>query len=258
MKKLNLKSYLTGVISTILVTALILSVSAAAITKTLNATYKDIKISVNGNTITPKDATGKVVEPFIVDGSTYLPVRSVAEAVGYEVEWDSATSTAKLTRDFIMVDPIRLAVEETFVNIMAEIGLQKDLSEAYYKYAQAISSVEDRKKFKDTLTGTENIFNPYEEDIKKIEERINNPNLSKESYKEELNNLKELKKKLEDLSEKTILFNSALYNFADIYDNKTVQQLISSYDDLKQVSTDLYTFSFKVQGELFQKLEKDS
>ena len=62
--------------------ALLLStaVYAAARSKTLTAYYNDIKLVVDGVPVTPKDANGTVVEPFIVDGTTYLPVRAIGEA----------------------------------------------------------------------------------------------------------------------------------------------------------------------------------
>lgn len=48
--------------------------------------------SINGKTVTLN------VAPFIEGGSTYLPVRVVAEAMGANVGWDGATSTAILTK----------------------------------------------------------------------------------------------------------------------------------------------------------------
>ena len=61
--------------------------------------YGNIKITLNGNTVTPQDANGTPVEPFTIDGTTYLPVRSIANALGLGVGWDGATSTVKLTSD---------------------------------------------------------------------------------------------------------------------------------------------------------------
>ncbi len=61
-----------------------------------DVTYRDIKIVVDGSQITPTDANGNPVEPFIMDGTTYLPVRAVANAFGKEVGWDDATSTVYL------------------------------------------------------------------------------------------------------------------------------------------------------------------
>lgn len=75
--------------------ALLLSsvVYAATRTKTLTAYYNDIQLVVDGVSITPKDANGTVVEPFIVDGTTYLPVRAVGEALGKTVDWDGRSHT---------------------------------------------------------------------------------------------------------------------------------------------------------------------
>ena len=62
-------------------------------TATMTVTYSDVKIVVDGTEITPKDVNGKYVEPFISDGTTYLPVRAVASALGKEVGWDGDTNT---------------------------------------------------------------------------------------------------------------------------------------------------------------------
>ncbi|MEG2008623.1 MAG: stalk domain-containing protein, partial [Oscillospiraceae bacterium] len=70
--------------------------AASKATKTIEITYRDIKISIDGKQITPKDASGNTVEPFIYNGTTYLPIRAVASALGVEVGWDGDTSTAYL------------------------------------------------------------------------------------------------------------------------------------------------------------------
>lgn len=64
--------------------------------KTATIRYRDIKIVIDGQQITPKDSDGVVVEPFIYDGSTYLPIRAVAGALGLDVGWDGETSTVSL------------------------------------------------------------------------------------------------------------------------------------------------------------------
>ena len=62
-------------------------------TQKLDALYRDIKIFLFGEEITPKDVNGKVVEPFIVDGTTYVPLRAISEAFGLDVRWDSDTAS---------------------------------------------------------------------------------------------------------------------------------------------------------------------
>lgn len=89
------KDKLTGYVAG-LITAVLLCSSAAfaqSIEKTITAVYNNIKIIVNGEEITPTDANGNVVEPFISDGTTYLPVRAIANALGQEVFWDTETSS---------------------------------------------------------------------------------------------------------------------------------------------------------------------
>ena len=67
--------------------------AASSLTKSISVTYRDIKLVIDGELITPKDAGGNTVEPFIYNGTTYLPVRAVGEAFGKEVSWDGNTST---------------------------------------------------------------------------------------------------------------------------------------------------------------------
>ena len=73
--------------------------ASAAGTRTVKAdiTYRGISIIVNGTEITPCDEAGRPTEPFIMNSTTYLPVRAIANALGLGVEWISATSTIALT-----------------------------------------------------------------------------------------------------------------------------------------------------------------
>lgn len=59
--------------------------------------YRNIKIKVNGEEIKPSNEQGETVEPFIYEGTTYLPMRAVADAVGMDVAWDEETGTVLLT-----------------------------------------------------------------------------------------------------------------------------------------------------------------
>ena len=70
------------------------AVAASTITtKTIEAQYMGISLVVDGVAVTPKDASGNVVEPFVSEGTTYLPVRAVADALGKSVTWDGETKT---------------------------------------------------------------------------------------------------------------------------------------------------------------------
>lgn len=60
------------------------------------AAQQSIHISINGHEIIPKDVDGNVVEPFLKDGTTYLPIRAIGEALGKNVEWDDDTQTVSV------------------------------------------------------------------------------------------------------------------------------------------------------------------
>ena len=91
------KWFILGVICTLIVSMLVVPAIAVSMTKTAALEYNNIKITLNGTAITPKDADGNPVEPFVIDGTTYLPVRAIGNALGLGVGWDSATSTVQLT-----------------------------------------------------------------------------------------------------------------------------------------------------------------
>jgi len=59
----------------------------------IEALYSNINIYVDGVAVKPKDTIGNAVEPFIYNGTTYLPVRAVGSAFGKTVDWDGATQS---------------------------------------------------------------------------------------------------------------------------------------------------------------------
>lgn len=65
-------------------------------TELIEALYDNIKIVVDGEEIQPKDANGQTVEPFIYNGTTYLPVRAIGNAIGKEVNWDGVKNVVYL------------------------------------------------------------------------------------------------------------------------------------------------------------------
>lgn len=93
MKKRNLISYVAGFLTAAALFGFCVPTLAANIQKQITATYKDIKLYVDGKEVVPKDAGGNVVEPFVSNGTTYLPVRAVGEAFGKEVTWDGTNNS---------------------------------------------------------------------------------------------------------------------------------------------------------------------
>lgn len=77
-----------------LIASLVLCSGTVAFAKVANMTipvsYNNIKVVVDGKQL----STSK--EPFTYEGTTYLPIRAVAEAVGMDVGWDGQTKTVTL------------------------------------------------------------------------------------------------------------------------------------------------------------------
>jgi hypothetical protein len=89
------KQFLAGLI----VGAMLFStVTVFAGTQAIEAFFNNIKLSVDGKVVELKDATGNPVEPFIYNGTTYLPVRAIAEALGMEVKFNETTNTVELAK----------------------------------------------------------------------------------------------------------------------------------------------------------------
>lgn len=91
-----LKDKLKGFISGMIIMSLVfggVTVFAANTTTKGNLVFRNIKIYIDGALFTPKDGNGNVVEPFIYNGSTYLPLKAISTAFGKDVTWDGNTSS---------------------------------------------------------------------------------------------------------------------------------------------------------------------
>lgn len=107
----------------------------------ITVTYDNVKVVVDGRQIQfGKDSKGKQIEPFIYNGTTYLPLRAVAEAVGKQVQWDANTKTAFLGDGTVNTGEVNVALTEII----------KPFSK---NNAKIIAKNGDKKKF--TLGGKE-------------------------------------------------------------------------------------------------------
>ena len=102
-------SFIAGMLTMALLSGAV-GTAYAAYQKQATLNYPGIQIVLDGEPVTPKDAAGNAVEPFTIDGTTYLPVRAIGEALGLEVGWDGSTNTVILTSpedewaDYIVCD----------------------------------------------------------------------------------------------------------------------------------------------------------
>lgn len=93
-----MKKRLQGLISGVLIGVTISSSMVFAVNTTTlyNVIANGIKIVVDGQKLNPTDANGNKVEPIIYNGTTYLPVRAIANALGKAVYWDGPNYTVYL------------------------------------------------------------------------------------------------------------------------------------------------------------------
>jgi hypothetical protein len=91
------RNKIQGFTAGFIVAALLFGAASAAFASVgaypLMASFADIRIFVDGKQVDPRDAAGASTEPFIINGTTYLPVRAIAEALGMEVSWDGAAKS---------------------------------------------------------------------------------------------------------------------------------------------------------------------
>ena len=59
--------------------------------------YQNMKVELDGQTLNLRDSQGNAVEPFTINGTTYLPLAAIGQALGLNVAWDGATNTVILT-----------------------------------------------------------------------------------------------------------------------------------------------------------------
>ena len=97
IKSERTKGFMLGfLLSTALVTT-ILPVLADTGNKTIKVYSGDVKIVIDGQQQTPTDVTGKEVDPFIYNGTTYLPVRALTNMLtDKNVSWDQDTHTVEI------------------------------------------------------------------------------------------------------------------------------------------------------------------
>ena len=150
LKKKKVLALLTTTM--IVVGSLGLSAYGASVSKTLQAHYGTNKIIIDG-----KDVTN-TIEPFTVDGTTYIPLRAVANAFNKKVDWNPLTSTANITEDLTQVNEY----------YQAEI-LKRDvrIMELESKVKSLEKELESKKEI--TLSDLEKALNKDHDEYKNIE-----------------------------------------------------------------------------------------
>jgi len=98
-----LNEKLKGVILGVIIGGLLSSgiVLAKKGTELIEVSYNNIKVYKDNVLCELKDANGTVVEPFIYNGTTYMPVRGTANLADMEVTWEGSTQSVYLWDELV-------------------------------------------------------------------------------------------------------------------------------------------------------------
>lgn len=138
------KGFLAGVMFTMLLLGFAIP-ALAAYQKTVTLHYNDVKVTLNGQQITPKDESGNSVEPFLMDGTTYLPVRGLASALGLKVSWNQNSQTVALSSSNATNTSTAKGTEQTIYPAQLTAGLYvvgKDVAPGRYNATATAGSGE--------------------------------------------------------------------------------------------------------------------
>lgn len=94
MKK-RLLSFAAGALTALLISAT--TVTALAASGAIRIEVSPISVLVDGEVFQPKDAMGNDVMVFTYNGTTYAPLRALAEAYGLEVGYDGERNIATVS-----------------------------------------------------------------------------------------------------------------------------------------------------------------
>lgn len=95
---MNKKKMLIFILSAITIMAISATVAAQTRNRDVTALMNyELTIRLDGEVLTLRDVNGNEVQPLSFEGTTYLPLRALAEIVGLEVGWDAATQTILLS-----------------------------------------------------------------------------------------------------------------------------------------------------------------
>lgn len=182
----RIQGIIVGILIGVLVGSVGVFASSRYIQKTLD--YNNIKITLDGEELIPLGSDGSYVEPFIIDGVTYLPVRGISSALGLEVDWDGETKTVLLTTpetsaaedlnnmfDFLGVEAtetdtvLKFATKDnaespTYLNVLLPIDAMTDL--------ESIVAEIQTNGFNNFKEGDLNIHFEWDKEIKTITVKI--------------------------------------------------------------------------------------
>lgn len=120
----------------------------------IQVSYDNIKVYKDNVKYDLKDTSGKTVEPFVYNGTTYLPLRSVASLTGMDVKWDNATKSVYLWDE--------MSAYQTAADLMEVCPpYEKDIACREYLKVAGDTFVMAGKHYTNGLTFGSDFYPPY-------------------------------------------------------------------------------------------------
>ena len=162
-----MKKFRTAILIVTLIAMLTLIAHAVQTTREATLYYKDIKITLDGKEVIPIGANGTSTEPFIIRGTTYLPVRGIASILGIDVGWDGTTNTVKLSTPGLFTDAVTVYDDDIVTVKFA--GCERKFSPIgeyeYYANFNVTNKTDVELNFKPTSLSFNGVsFNDFEGD----------------------------------------------------------------------------------------------
>lgn len=120
--------FLSGMLTACLLFGLITPALATSISKQIEVST-DVSVYVNDTKLDPKDANGNPVDVFVYNGTTYLPVRAICNALNVPVQWDESTKSAYLGEH--TPDSSTVHQADILLNRPEKNGFNKETNRAY-------------------------------------------------------------------------------------------------------------------------------
>ena len=67
---------------------------------------KGVNVKLDGKSWQPKDSSGLVTYPITYNGTTYLPVKSIGDALGVKVSWDASSNSVLIDSPIPKATPV--------------------------------------------------------------------------------------------------------------------------------------------------------
>jgi len=103
-KRIHIKSFVLGILVTVLVIGSVTTVFAAATLKKIDVYYDNYKIYVDGELFEATDKNG-VIESFSYNGWIFSPFEHIAKALDKNVRWDGKTNSLYITTPAVPTPP---------------------------------------------------------------------------------------------------------------------------------------------------------